>query len=253
MKKSFYQAKTPEEALKLYFQGDSELYGQIKNRILRAVIDRLYRKKQWKGTSVLEIGAAGGVWTDYFVRKDCKVTCVDISKQILKGNERLHPQARFVLADATHVKFNEKFDLVFAKDVIEHIQDDSMFLKNMNNHLNDNGLIILNTQNSFCLNYLIQGGYHLLRGNKKWCGWDPTHLRFYNFWSLKKKLAASGFKPIKWFGSYYFPYRILDDRCGKWSNLKIFHIVELLGLYDMFPFNLIGWNIGVIAKKVQSQ
>jgi len=69
---------------------------------------------------------------------------------------------------------------------------------------------------------------------------------------LKRKLEAEGFEPLKWFGSYYFPYRILADRLKMCINSKVFYFVELIGLYDKFPFRIIGWNIGVVARKIKS-
>lgn len=249
MVKSFYQAETPEEALEIYFQSDNELYGQMKNRVMKELLCAIYGGGLWDSLKVLEVGAGGGVWTEFFINKGASVTCVDTSEQILKGNEKLHPQANFILADATTVTLEEKFGLVFAKDVIEHIQDDEEFLRNMNRHLKDNGLMIINTQNSWSLNYLIQGSYHFLKGDKTWCGWDPAHIRFYNVVSLRRKIKAAGFKPIRWVGSYYFPYRILKDRLGINTGLKFFNCVELLHLYDKPLFSVTGWNIGVVAQK----
>jgi 2-polyprenyl-3-methyl-5-hydroxy-6-metoxy-1,4-benzoquinol methylase len=247
--KSFYQAGTAEEALKIYYQSELEVYAQIKNQIIETVTKKNLKPHFLK---VLEVGAGGGIWTDFFIKRGAVITCIDICKTILEGNAILHPSAKFVLGDATNIQLGEKFDLIFAKDVIEHIKDDEKFLKNMNRHLKDQGFIIINTQNSFSLNFLIQGGYHFLRGNRNWLGWDPTHFRFYNVISLKKKLSASGFKPIKWFGSYYFPYRILSDRLGKWADSKIFCFIELWGFCFKFPFNILGWNIGVLARKIKS-
>jgi len=68
--------------------------------------------------------------------------------------------------------------------------------------------------------------------------------------SLKRKLKNTGFKPIKWFGSYYFPYRIMADRLSiNEAILKPFCFAELFGLFDKIPFSIIGWGIGVVAKK----
>lgn len=253
MQKSFYQAKTVKEAIKIYFKGEKELYAQIKNKTIRETMDEIYKPLFWENLKILEVGAGGGIWTNFFLKKGADITCVDINEKILKGNEELHPQAKFILADATTLRLNEKFDLIFVKDVIEHIKDDEKFLSNMNYHLKKDGLILINTQNSFSLNYLIQGSYHFLKGDKNWCGWDPTHVRFYNSKSLERKLEVAGFKPIKWFGSYYFPYRIIVDRLKiRESFFKPLCLVELLGLYDNFPFNFLGWNIGVIAKKIKN-
>ena len=252
MKESFYDKVDPETALEIYFQGENELYAQIKNDIIRKTLTSVFLKTSVRPLKVLEIGAAGGAWTEYFLKEGCEVTCVDVSGAVLEGNAKLHPAAKFILADATDVLLNDRFDLIFIKDVIEHIKDDRLFLENMNNHLKNDGMIMINTQNSFSLNYLIQGAYHFLKGDRKWHGWDPTHLRFYNVISLKKKLLSADFKPVKWFGSYYFPYRVLADRLKIKRSCKPFCFTELLGLYDKFPFNMTGWNIGVICRKTNT-
>lgn len=253
MEKSFYQAETPEEAIEIYLRSAGELYGRVKNKVIKEILHDIYDTDPWNSLQVLEVGAGGGIWTEFFIKAGADVTCVDTCEQILKANAELHPQAKFILADATSLELKEEFDLVFAKDVIEHIQHDEEFLRNMNSHLKNNGLMVISTQNSWSLNYLIQGGYHFLRGDRDWCGWDPTHMRFYNVRSLRRKIEAAGFKPIRWFGSYYFPYRILRDRLGISEDLKVFSSVESLHLYDKFPLSIAGWSIGVIARKTKNK
>lgn len=247
--KSFYEEKNPKKALDIYLESNRNLYGDIKVLTVKKFLSRFC--KDLNGLEILEIGPAGGIWTKYFLENGAKVTAVDISEPILKANQQQNPQAEFILGDATDVKINKKFDLIFAKDVIEHIQADERFLENMNAHLKENGRILINTQNNFSKNYLIQDTYHKLKGNKNWLGWDPTHVRFYNFISLKNKLVKAGFAPEKWFGSYYFPYRLLADHCGKLWESKIFCGIEILNLFDKWPFNVLGWNIGVVAKKIK--
>ncbi len=249
MDKSFYQADTPEEALEIYRRINNNLYTEVKNTVIKNILSSLRLLMPWSSLDLLEIGAGGGYWTEYFLGLGAQVTCVDTCESILKGNEKLHPQAKFVLADATGVEIENKFDLVFAKDVLEHIPEDETFLANMYKHLNQDGLILINTQNSLSLNWLLQGGYHFLRGNKEWKGWDPTHVRFYHWHSLSRKLKKAGFIPIKWFGSYYLPYRILSDHFGPGWESKLFCPVEYSGLFSFFPFNISAWNIGVIARK----
>lgn len=250
MEKSFYEAKDKKEAMEIYLRGQNELYARIKNKLIRKKLENIFGAGSWNSLKILEVGPGGGIWTEFFLEKKAEVICVDRSEEILKANAELHPEAKFIFADATDIKLNAKFDLVFAKDVIEHIKNDEKFLINMNSHLKKGGLIMINTQNSWSLNYLLQGSYHFIRGDKNWKGWDPTHVRFYNMKSLKNKLKKSGFKPIKWFGAYYFPYRILFDRFKISEKfLVLFCFIELLGLYNKFPFNVLGWSIGVTAKK----
>ena len=249
--KSFYEEKNPEEALGIYLKSHRNLYDDIKVLTIKRMLFRFYPKLP--GLEILEIGPGGGIWTKYFLGKGAKVTAVDISEPILKANQANNPGAEFILGDATTVKINEKFDLVFAKDVIEHIQDDEKFLANMKDHLKEGGRMLINTQNNFSKNYFVQGGFHRLKGNGNWLGWDPTHIRFYNFISLKNKLAKTGFKPEKWFGSYYFPYRLLTDHFGRCWESKLFCGVEILNLFNKIPFNVTGWNIGVIASKINNK
>ena len=246
-KKSFYEVKIPEEAMNIYLKSHQNLYDDIKVFTIKKILNHFY--KNFSGLEILEIGSAGGIWTKYFLEKGAMVTCVEIFEPILKANQKQNPEASFVLGDATDIKINKKFDFIFVKDVIEHIKGDEKFLSNMNDHLKSNGLILINTQNNFSVNYLIQKSYHLLKRNKNWFGWDPTHLRFYNPISLKRKLNLAGLKPLKWFSSYYFPYRILAERLKMDKIQKIFCLIELINLYNKFPFSLIGWSLGVIAKK----
>ena len=257
MAKTFYEAGTPEEALRIYFQHDADLYGGVKNEIITRKL--LSRIDSWKSLKVLEIGAGGGIWTNFFIRRRANVTCVDICEQILKGNAGLHREAKFILTDATTLRLNEKFDLIFVKDVIEHIKNDVKFLQNMNRHLKDRGLIVMTTQNSFSLNYVVEGFWNFVRGDRKWCGWDPTHLRFYNSKSLKKKLEIAGFVAERWFGCYYFPYKLITGlfwrvlgREYKELRLRVWHLIEILNLYDKWPFNIMGWSIGVVARKARN-
>lgn len=252
MNKSFYEARNEEEAIELYQRGERELYAQIRNNLIKKILNKFFGEGNWENLKILEVGAGGGNWTEFFLGKKTQVTSIDINPLILKANAKRNPQARFILGDASKIQLNEKFDFVFAKDVIEHIKDDEKFLLNMNYHLKEFGIIMIVTQNSWSLNYLIQGGYHFIKGNKEWKGWDSTHVRFYNWASLKKKLKKARFHPLKWFGSYYFPYRIIADKFRVSENfLKIFCLPEIFGLSDKFLINILGWTIGVVAKKIK--
>jgi len=245
--KSFYDATSPEEALEIYLSGHDNLYGKTQIGTVKRALRHAY--PSLKGLRILEVGCAGGIWTEFFLEEGALVTCVDVSKNILEANRANHPEASFVLGDAATVQLKGTFDLVFAKDVIEHIAADEVFLRNMHHHLRPGGRIVIATQNALSVNFIIQGGYHWLRGNRAWCGWDPTHVRFYTPRSLRRKLLATGFHPKQWFGSYYFPYRLLADHLGRFWESSVFCSLERLGLSLLPPLNKCGWNIGVVAEK----
>jgi len=248
MSKSFYSATTADEAGKEYVESTNTLYDTIKNQKIEEIILPVFKEKHVK--SVLEVGPAGGLWTKKLLDQNVAVTTVDILPVILEANKKQNPRARFVLGDATEIKMKEQFDFIFAKDIIEHIKDDEKFLENMNSHLKDGGIMFLNTQNSLSLNYIIEGLGNYLAGNKKWCGWDPTHLRFYTYFSLRQKLHKAGFDIINTFGFYHVPYRYMSLKfLRRIHEHRIFHLVETTNLYNKMPFNIIGWNIGMLAVK----
>jgi hypothetical protein len=160
----------------------------------------------------------------------------------------------FKSGDASEMTSEKKFDLVFAKDILEHIHEDGKFLRRVVSHLDSQGFIFISTQNSFSLNYLVEKNYqHLIKGQKNWMGWDPAHVRFYNYRALKRLLQNKGMRPVKWVAMYHVPYRffairprilhIFESRIG-----KLLHILELAA-GGRFPINILGWNIAVLAKK----
>lgn len=246
--KSFYNYHNSGEALEAFLKAHDNLEDRMRGKSLKIFL--IKSLPTIKGKEVLDVGAGGGIWTRFWLNEGAKLTVVDMHGPILLGNKSKNPDAEFVESDATTVKLGRKFDIIFAKDLIEHIKDDSAFLKNMAAHLKEDGYLFLETQNSLSLNYFFDGGYNFLSGNKGWCGYDPTHLRFYNFKNLTEKLRQAGFKPIRWWGAYHFPYRFLSrlvlKRLIEWEG---FHLVELLHLGDKLPFKYTGWAIGVIAKK----
>lgn len=249
MSKSWCDYQDPKEMLKAYLEANDTLYDRMKGE----AIERALRKHlpSVEGKMVADVGAGGGIWTRFWLHKGARVTALDKQSHVLAANKIMNPEAKFVEADATTIDLGEKFDIIFTKDLIEHIPDDEAFLQNMARHLKKEGYLILITQNSCSLGYLIEGVYNrYCVGSRSWCGWDPTHVRFYNFRQLNKKLKRCGFIPLEYWSTYHFPYRFLTRlffrRLIEWKG---FQLVDLLNLNRCFPFSVSGWSIGVIARK----
>ena len=245
----YSDGKTPEETIRLRQEAYSNVYNEDKELIIKKVLLNLFTKDEWKNKKVLDIGCGLGIFTEFFLKMGAQVTALDVSKSVILANKTRNPKAKFVCQNAEEIELRERFDLIFAKDLIEHLKNDQKFIQNLNKYLNQDGIILLNTQNSHSFNYLFQNSIARSKGNYQWKGWDPNHYRFYSRITLKKLLVKNGFIPIKWFGSYYFPYRALEiwfKKKGKWPTCRL---IEKYGLWDKFPFNIIGWNIGVLARK----
>jgi 2-polyprenyl-3-methyl-5-hydroxy-6-metoxy-1,4-benzoquinol methylase len=84
----------------------------------------------------------------------------------------------------------QKFDLVFALDVIEHLENPVKFLEDIAAAMKKNSLFILSTPNIYSLSRFIQGA--------RWFGFkDKTHRVFYGRASLSRLVEKSGLKIIK--------------------------------------------------------
>lgn len=94
----------------------------------------------------------------------------------------------------------QKFDVVIAGDIIEHVFDTELFLKKIHRVLDVNGTILLSTPN------LVSLGRRLLTviGKNPYCeysaksdGINVGHIRYYTFADMAKQLQETGFGKIR--------------------------------------------------------
>jgi 2-polyprenyl-6-hydroxyphenyl methylase/3-demethylubiquinone-9 3-methyltransferase len=144
------------------------------------------------------------------------------------------------------------FEIVVAKDIVEHIQEDERLLKDLADCQDQGGTLLLSTQNSRSLQHLLEGAYerYWLK-HENWLGWDVTHVRFYNPGSLSRKLESAGYRVNRWAGVYIIPYDILSW-ISLWRLPIEVHALRWLDLTvgKIFPFNRLGWNVILRATKV---
>jgi 2-polyprenyl-6-hydroxyphenyl methylase/3-demethylubiquinone-9 3-methyltransferase len=210
------------------------------------------------GKRILDYGGGAGIMAIAYAKAGGEVVLVDAEPNALRTaqyyarREGVENRIRTIRSEVfPSVLKSERFDIILAKDVIEHIEDDQRFLRELSACQQRGGILLLSTQNSRSLNYLLEGTYQRRwRGNADWCGWDQTHLRFYTAASLGRKLRQAGYRAERWAGVYLVPYNILS-----WLFLLKVEI-ELpilrycdLSLGRIFPFNRLGWNIIVRAAR----
>lgn len=210
------------------------------------------------GKRVLDYGGGAGYMAIPLAIAGANVTIVDAEANGLQTArlyaKRANVEERVRTIQSERVPEEVKtgqFDLVIAKDIVEHIPDDQAFLADLRDCQKVGGQLVLSTQNSFSLNYLIEGSYNKYReGNKNWLGWDQTHLRFYTPGSLRAKLTRAGYATDRWASVYIVPYNIV-----KWLTLlKLDVEIPALRYVDLtlgrvFPLNRTGWNIIVAAHR----
>jgi 2-polyprenyl-6-hydroxyphenyl methylase/3-demethylubiquinone-9 3-methyltransferase len=232
------------------------MHGSDTNRSKIAITERMLGRYEWRGRSVLEYGCGGGYFTVWMAKRGATVRALDMNPNAIgaarfyAAKEGVADRVQLVLADAEAEAVDGEYDFVFAKDVVEHLDDDRPFFRRVGDQLRPNGRVYIATQNDHCLNYLIEGSYErFVRGNRSWCGWDKTHRRFYNGPTLARRLRQVGIVPEQWGSSYLFPWRFITKRLtGKqrpwrgWTKLD-----QALGTTR--PISKWGWSIAVIGQK----
>jgi 2-polyprenyl-6-hydroxyphenyl methylase / 3-demethylubiquinone-9 3-methyltransferase len=231
-------------------------YSRIKNLFIRELLCDLKHKR------FLDYGCGAGMFLVYAAKQNAaRITGVDAEESVLltarffAHKEGVENKCEF-LVNEHFPSFppHTFFDVILFKDVIEHIESDQRLLDAAAKHLAPGGILVLSTQNAFSFNYLIEGTCHrILRNEKDWFGWDPTHLRFYTPWGLRAMLKKAGLLPVDWRSAYIVPHKIPAPQ----SSGRQFYRIESLTYIDkilghVFPFKLLGWNIIIKAVKSAS-
>lgn len=197
----------------------------------------------------LEIGSGIGNISRYFIENGDEIYLSDIRDQYLKLLKSKFPDNEVIKIDLVDPDFDEKhsklfesFELVFALNVIEHIQDDKKALINLSKLLKPNGFI-----------YILVPAHQILFNN-----FDKTlfHYRRYN----KTKLIDAFPNAIKIKKSWYFNFagifgwfivgKILNKKTIPESNMILYNLLTpLFKLLDYLTFNKLGLSVIVTGQK----
>jgi len=188
--------------------------------------------------TVLDIGCCGSRyksegWLHFNIKKYAKsVFGIDISKECI---EFLKEKGYDVeVANAEDFNLNQKFDVIVAGELIEHLSNFQGFLNSVKKHLKEDGLLILTTPNMF---YFKEALFLVLRGYPPV---NPEHTCYFDEVTLRQLLNRFGFS-IK---------KIMYTTEIKYNKLKlkdvILYLIEKLILYKKLKYG----TIIVIAKKM---
>ncbi len=130
----------------------------LKHDYYRTVINYL-RGKIILDVGCIDDGTEGAneirLWNHWFLHKICKrVIGIDLREVPLGQLKKMGFNVKKM--DAQEISFREKFDVVFAGELIEHLPNPGLFLMSAANVLAENGMVILSTPNPFSLNRLVR-------------------------------------------------------------------------------------------------
>jgi SAM-dependent methyltransferase len=100
--------------------------------------------KKSEGNRLLDVGCGHG-WHDYFLKKEFKITGVNLNENILEMARRRNPDVDYILGDMRNFDLNEEFDVVLSFDALEHLltyDDLKVALANLLKHLAEDGVLI---------------------------------------------------------------------------------------------------------------
>lgn len=157
-------------------------------------LQKFINLKDGKGKKALEIGCSIGGASHILLERGFKVYASDISGFAIKGAKkiavRLKKNISFYNFDVEKgIPIKEKFDIIIALEVIEHLHDPFKAIAIMKRKLSEKGTLICSTPN---LPYNVSS--------------DPTHINVKCEEDWKKIFKNAGFKNIKTTQVSFLPF-----------------------------------------------
>ena len=177
------------------------------------------------GMKVLEIGCGTGFFTQEIIKKQVKLTAIDISPELLEvaKNNIVASNLEFVIENAYQMTFaNQTFDAVIGSSVIHHLDVD-LALKEFYRVLKPGGFIAFTEPNMLNPQIALERNIPAL---KKALGNSPDETAFF-IWSIRKKLKNTGFSGIE-----IVPFDFLHPKIPK-RMIKI--MLPLIGFAEKIP------------------
>lgn len=110
------------------------------------LLDHYLPLKKGDGIKVLEIGCAIGAFSKILKERGFNITAVDISEFIIEKAKKLQSGINFKVLDIEKkTKLNEKYDYIFAFEVLEHLENPKHALSNIKLLLNKSGVLVFST------------------------------------------------------------------------------------------------------------
>lgn len=185
--------------------------------------------KNLEFNSVLDVGCGEGSFLKYLrlLKPGITTSGVDVSEKAIECAKNLLPEGAFYVADLERQAVSEKFDLVTAIDVLEHITDDVKFLENVRK----------STKKYFFI--------YTLTGSMRPHELSVGHVRNYSQKELADKLKRAGFSAFifkKWGFPFYSPiYRnLLQHVSGRATTGKFGFFKKFIAIifYFILHFNI---------------
>lgn len=145
-------------------------------------------------SKVLDVGCSSGNFGKELInRKKCIVDGIEIDEEDALSAKKMLRKVYILDIENDVLPSDEKYDIVFMGDVIEHLVDPVAVLKNLKGLLHKNGALVFSMPNMshMAVRLMFMEG-SIKYGHKSLL--DKTHLHFYNAEEIARILNLSGFR-----------------------------------------------------------
>lgn len=202
-----------------------------------------------KVKNILDIGCGSGAISLYIASKGYQVQGIDISKKAIRECDKSAKAIGLNNADFKVLKFpskklNQKFDLIFFSEVIEHLKNDGAALKECYSLLRDNGILILSTPSKNAPLYKL--------GLVKRFDLEVGHLRRYTTEEIISLLHQANFKVIRNYKkeSILRNFLFINPVAGKSIRFIKYFLVDIFSYIDALFVKMMGESdIIIVAQK----
>lgn len=162
--------------------------------------------------SVLDVGCGTGIFSAALKQTTgCSLIGVDSSPYAVEQSRAIGFDEVFIVGDVCSepLPFDaNRFDLVFCKDVIEHLLDPEYLVREMYRVIAHDGYLLVHIPNQFSLYGRIRflwtnniDSFHYFPNVERW---DYPHIRFFTYEDFRKLLQRCGFVVVSDFSRYFF-------------------------------------------------
>ncbi|MGK7391125.1 MAG: class I SAM-dependent methyltransferase [Candidatus Cyclobacteriaceae bacterium M2_1C_046] len=159
---------------------------------------------------ILELGPGSGYFSEglKFVFPDAKITIMDINEEVLNLNARNHNFATIKAVPETYIsELENKFDLVVARDIIEHVIDIGEVVENISKYCKKGGYFHFITPNG---HEDVWKHYLTYNHKKKPSQLLINHVNYFYGKGLLEFLKQQKFSPLE-----YYTYHLKKTRRGR--------------------------------------
>jgi 2-polyprenyl-3-methyl-5-hydroxy-6-metoxy-1,4-benzoquinol methylase len=195
-------------------------------------------KKFRKDVRILELGCGRGIFLEFLIDNGYNnVFGIDISKEQIDIAKAQNLNVKEISVLEYLQSNNEKFDVIFAIDFVEHFKKDELIpmFEGIYNNLNNCGAFIFHTPNGLGIN-----------ANRMIYG-DLTHSTIFTPNSVFQVLKLVGFDKIEFFETEPYAKNVNGTlRLLLWKTVKLFsniiRLIETGGTEKILTQNFIGFS-----------